>query len=135
MKPLSILVVDDMEEIRRLLHDWLVDLGHTVGCAAGSRELEKLLQLQHVDVVVTDILMPDGDGLEVMTAVRKIQPWARTLAISGGGAYLQATDCLNVARGFGANGVLLKPFTRQQLIVALQRLVPAEWLEESTLAR
>jgi CheY-like chemotaxis protein len=122
MKPLSIVIADDVEEIRHLVRDWLGGGGHSVDCASGAMQLAKLLRQQHYDLVITDILMPDGDGLEVMTELKKTQPWARVLAISGGGAYLRAADCLNVAKGFGAHAVLLKPFNRQQLLEAVEKV-------------
>ncbi len=113
-----------MEEIQNLVRDWLGGSGHNIACASSGSEVAKLLKKQHFDLVITDILMPDGDGLEVMTELKKTQPWARVLAISGGGAYLRAIDCLSVAKGFGAHAVLLKPFNRQQLLEAVERVSP-----------
>lgn len=128
MKPLSILVADDVEEIQSLVKEWLGESGHSVVCASGGHEVAKVLKQQRCDMVITDILMPDGDGLEVMSELKRTQPWARVLAISGGGAYLRATDCLNVAKGFGAHGVLLKPFNRRQLLEAVGRILPEDAL-------
>jgi hypothetical protein len=52
--------------------------------------------------------------------LKKLQPRTRVLAISGGGTYLRAHDVLNVARGFGAQGVLTKPFSRLQFLEAVR---------------
>jgi DNA-binding NtrC family response regulator len=76
-------------------------------------------------MVITDILMPDGDGLEVITELKRAQPSVRVIAMSGGGSHLRAAECLKFARGLGAHAVLLKPFNREQLIdVVSQQLIP-----------
>jgi DNA-binding response OmpR family regulator len=63
--------------------------------------------------------MPDGDGFELIGGFRKAQPAARILAISGGGRFLEGTNCLKVARGLGAHAVLMKPFSWEQLQAAI----------------
>lgn len=123
MKPLSIVIADDLQEIQHIVSVWLAGDGHTVTCASGGREVIRLLGQREFDLVITDMLMPDGDGVEVLTALRKMQRRTRVLAISGGGTYLRAHDVLNVARGFGASGILMKPFNRQQLLDAVAAIV------------
>jgi DNA-binding NtrC family response regulator len=67
-------------------------------------------------LVITDILMPDGDGLEVISELKKARPSARIIAMSGGGSHLRAEDCLKFAKGLGAHDVLMKPFNREQFV-------------------
>jgi CheY-like chemotaxis protein len=122
-RSLSIIVADDVEGIRHLMQHWLEENGHHVMCASSGSEVAALLRKQTVDLVITDIIMPNGDGLEVMLELKRMQPNARVLAISGGGAYLRPRDCLNLARGLGANAVLLKPFNREQLLTAVKAAV------------
>jgi two-component system chemotaxis response regulator CheY len=124
-RKLVVIVADDVDYIRQLIERWLTDLGHEVHLAPTGNAVLKLLFAHRVDLVVTDILMPDGDGLEVLTAMGKIQPWARVLAISGGGRYMPAVDCLSVANGLGAHHTLLKPFERKQFMEALSRAMAA----------
>ena len=112
---LSILLVDDDEGIRVLLTRWLMSRGHTVTPAGNAQEASRHLHTQLFDLVVTDVVMPDGDGFELITASREAQPTARIVAISGGGMYLHGGDCLKMARGLGAHAVLMKPFTWEQL--------------------
>ena len=114
--PISVVVADDVTEIQQLLQQWLRDLGCVVTCVSTGKEAVRVLRTMHVDMVITDILMPDGDGLEVITQLRQIQPSARIIAMSGGGNHLGATECLKLANGLGAHGILLKPFNRQQVI-------------------
>ena len=126
MKPLSIVIADDLKEIQLLVSHWLGADGHSVACASGGKEVGRLLKEKEYDLVITDMLMPDGDGVEVLTNLKKNRPQARVLAISGGGTYLRAHDVLNVARGFGANGVLHKPFNRAQLLAAVKQVMEAD---------
>lgn len=130
IKPLSVVVADDVEEIRNLVRQWLETLGHHVVCVGSGRELAALLETRPFDLVITDIIMPNGDGFEAILALKKHQPGAGVIAMSGGGSYLPADDCLRVAKGLGANQVLFKPFKRQQLLDAVsaamkKRAVPA----------
>jgi CheY-like chemotaxis protein len=120
MKHLSIVVADDLEEIQSLVYHWLDSAGHSVACVSNGNEVASILKRQAFDLVITDVIMPDGDGIEVISELKKKQPRPRILAISGGGNYLRANDCLNLAKGLGADGVLMKPFNRQQLLAAVE---------------
>jgi CheY-like chemotaxis protein len=113
-----VIVADDVVGIQRLMQHWLEEIGHHVYTASTGNEVIALLHQHPVDLVITDVIMPDGDGLEVMLELKKVHSQARVVAISGGGAYLRPQDCLNLARGLGANSVLLKPFNRDQLFAA-----------------
>ena len=117
---LAILVADDEEGIRQLLVHWLEGRGHTVATVSSAREAARLLRKQPFDLVITDVVMPDGDGFELIAAFRKAQPQARIIAISGGGKYLEGNDCLRMARGLGAHAVVMKPFTWEQLQVGIE---------------
>ena len=123
--PISVVVADDVVEIQHLIQQWLRDLGCLVTCVSTGREAVRVLRTVHVDMVITDILMPDGDGLEVISELKRAQPSARIVAMSGGGNHLRAAECLKLASGLGAHGVLLKPFNREQLLeVVTQQLCP-----------
>lgn len=110
------MVADDVVEIQLLLQRWLSDLGYLVTCVSTGEEAVRVVRTMHVDMVITDILMPDGDGLEVITELKRTQSTVRIIAMSGGGNHLRATECLKFASGLGAHGVLMKPFKRDQLI-------------------
>jgi len=125
MNPLSVLVADDEDGIRLLLEQWLKPLGHTVTCVSSGTEAIKRFTGERFDLVVTDILMPDGDGVKLIEALKKIQPAAHILAISGGGRHVAGNDCLKIARGLGADVAILKPFKRDQFLAAVdQALAP-----------
>ena len=125
MKPLSILVADDEESIRVLLHHWLTKAGHTVTSVGTGREAVEAMQKKKFSLVITDVLMPDGDGLDLIAKLRQAHPAARILAISGGGRYVEGADCLKMARGFGAHASTMKPFTWAELQAGIdQALAP-----------
>lgn len=120
MKPISILIADDEPSMRDLLQMWLGGDGYHVSCASGGREAAQMMKKHRYDVVIADVLMPDGDGLELITESRKTQPGARIVAMSGGGRYLHGNDCLKVATGLGAHVAVLKPFSFMQLLSGIR---------------
>ncbi len=122
--PLSILVADDEAGVRDLLQQFLGRAGHRVTCASTGEEARRLLLGAVFDLVITDIVMPDGDGFELIAAVKQHQPRARILAISGGGKYIQGADCLKMARGLGAHGMVMKPFGWEEIQAALAATIP-----------
>jgi DNA-binding NtrC family response regulator len=136
---LSILVADDEEGVRNLLVHWLGERGHTVIAVRSANEALRNLAEDDFDLVITDVVMPDGDGFELISALRKTHSDTRVLAISGGGRYLRGVECLKMARGLGAHGVLMKPFNSEQLQAAIDSAVltreaksaepssPSEW--------
>lgn len=124
MKQLAILVVDDVDEIRNLVSLWLRNVGHTVETAISGQDASRRLKAANFDLVITDIIMPEGDGLELIIEMKKARPGLHVVAISGGGTHLRAADCLRVAKGLGAHALLLKPFNRAQLLTAVNQAFP-----------
>jgi CheY-like chemotaxis protein len=122
-EPLSVVIADDVVEIQELLQQWLTELGCTVKCVSTGRDAVRLLRTQRVDIVITDIIMPEGDGLEVISELKRAQGSTRILAMSGGGNHLGAADCLKFAKSLGAHGVLMKPFNRHQVLDALAQVM------------
>ena len=119
MTPQTVLIAEDEDEIRNLLEQWLRPMGHTVHAVRNATEGLKLVASHRIDLVVTDILMPDGDGLVLIEGLKKTQPDARILAISGGGRYMDGNEYLRIAKGFGADFAIMKPFNRAQFLQAL----------------
>ena len=119
MNPLSILVADDEDSIRSLVQHLLSSNGHKVAVASNAPDAFEQMKLRQFDLVITDILMPDGDGVDLITELKKVQPDARILAMSGGGRYLEGSDYLKLAKGLGAHSAIKKPFTWQQLQKAI----------------
>ena len=124
----KVLIVDDEPDILHLLTRILERGGHTVYQAPDGRTALRMYAGNPADVVITDILMPEMDGLEFMTRVHEIFPEARIIALSGGGLVAKE-ELLRDALQFGAVGFLKKPFTVEQCLEAVRTAL--EW-EEGT---
>src|SRR5574341_1297301 len=104
-----ILVIDDEERIRGLLCTALEMEGHEVHEARQGNEGLRVLRATPPDLVITDLMMPEKDGLEVIMALRREAPKLRVIAMSGGGRY-EATEPLLIAEPLGAFAAVRKPF-------------------------
>lgn len=118
-----ILILEDEAPLRRLLVDVLKEAGHRVTAAADGFPSSDADLLGDVDVVVTDVMMPGCDGLEVVRNVRAANPATRIVAMSGGGRTV-SIDFLPGALALGADVVLYKPFLPDELVAAVARLLP-----------
>ena len=125
MKSLSVLVADDEENIRGLLENWLVAAGHVALSVGSAKEAFGRLKQRSFDLVITDMLMPEGDGLDLIRDMKKAQPTARIIAISGGGQYVDRDYCLRLASGLGVQAVVMKPFTWPQLQAGIEQAMAA----------
>jgi DNA-binding response OmpR family regulator len=117
-----ILLIEDDHSLRRALRLALEKSGYEVVEAAEGREGLATLKLQPVDLVVTDIIMPGMEGIETITALRKLNPQLKIIAISGGGRS-SADDYLRMALQFGAAQVFAKPFEIGTLCSAIAELL------------
>lgn len=119
---MRILVIDDDEQIRTLLRQVMEWAGHEVFEAANGREgMVKQSRVQ-ADLVITDLIMPEQEGLETITLLKKEYPQVKIIAISGGGrigpdAYLPA------AQELGADRAFTKPFDVRELAATVKELL------------
>jgi CheY-like chemotaxis protein len=126
-RKLSVLVVDDSLAMRGFVAALLRAEGHAPTSAADGEEGLRTLQSGSFDLVLTDILMPEKDGLRFIEELRLTHPFIPIVAFSGGGHWLNVDYCLQAARSLGATMVLPKPFDRQQLVDAIETAVnPSE---------
>jgi CheY-like chemotaxis protein len=121
MPPCSILIVDDEPGIRELLSLILEAAGHSVVAAEDGIEAPKLMASRNIDVVITDLLMPERDGLEFITEIRAKYPKAKIIAMSGGG-HIARDSYLRIARNFGAHFLLEKPFSQAGVLGAIEKV-------------
>lgn len=112
----KVLVIDDVEAIRQAMAIVLEKEGHEVFQAADGLEGIRGLRENPVDLLITDVLMPGADGIEVIKAARQHAPALKVIAMSGGGAQLPAGFSLKMAQAFGAKAVLYKPFENAELV-------------------
>jgi CheY-like chemotaxis protein len=118
----SVLVIDDQEEIRALLREVLEDEGYDVFEAGDGFQAMTIVEGQNIDVAVTDLIMPDREGLETILALRKLKPALRIIAISGS----REITYLKAARFFGASVTLSKPIEMDLFLHYVQRLCSGE---------
>ena len=116
-----VLIIEDDPIMLRNLAQWFQQAGCKVVVARDG--VEGLSQFNKVrpNAVVTDIIMPNREGVETLMAIKALDPDVKILAISGGGR-LGSTDLLAMARGLGADAVMAKPFRSTEIISAVARL-------------
>jgi DNA-binding response OmpR family regulator len=119
-----ILVIDDNEIVRDTLRLILTGAGHQVALAhdgnAGLKAFDELAP----DLVITDILMPEKEGMETISDLRRLAARVPIIAISGGGR-VGNMDFLAAARQFGADRTFTKPFEPDQVLAAVSELLEA----------
>ena len=117
-----ILVIDDEEEIRNILRQILEGQGYTVTEASNGREGLRRFSEKPADLVITDLLMPEKEGIETIIELRHTFPGVKIIAISGGG-YVGPDKYLEMAKKLGAGKTFAKPFNISDLLKAVQELL------------
>ena len=117
-----IMVVEDDKSVRELLREILKRAGHDVMAAGNGKEALSLYKKSPADLIITNILMPEKEGLETIQELRRENPDIKIIAISGGGQ-IGPADYLEVARRFGAMRTFSKPFDRKELLKAVDDLL------------
>lgn len=125
-KPVRVLIIDDDELVRQTLETALKQSGFTVFTAADGRLGLGALKRDPVDVVFTDIYMPEKEGIETIVEMRRDHPGVKIVAMSGGGD-VGSMPVLQLAEMVGADKILTKPFTPSDMERAIDALLnPAE---------
>lgn len=115
-----ILIVEDEASILEMLTAVLETAGHTVATASGGREAIDKHKTWSPDLIISDLVMPEVDGFEILREVKRYEPSIPVIMVSGSDArflYLQ------MAGKLGATQTLTKPFTAQQLLDAVEKVV------------
>lgn len=118
----TILVIDDDAPIREMLKKTLAREGHTVAEAENGREAIKAIENATPGLVLTDIVMPEQDGIETIPLLRRRFPGIKIIAMSGGGP-MRAEELLYISKKLGADGCLAKPFSNDVLLAEIQRVL------------
>jgi len=118
----KILLVDDEEAIRKMVRAILGNESYEFAEAGNGLEAQEILEKDAYDLVISDVIMPDCDGIELMMAVRRKLPEIRIIVMSGGGR-VRAGHYLNLARKLGATRVFEKPFDTAELRGAVKELL------------
>ncbi len=115
----SILIIEDDIEMRRVLVDLFKNFGYTVGEAANGKEGLELFSKSPFEVVITDLIMPEQEGIETIRQLRKEYLGVKIIAISGGGRG-DPEKYLKLAQVLGADQVFTKPFRLVEIADAVE---------------
>jgi CheY-like chemotaxis protein len=118
----SILLIEDDDDVRMMIATVLGRAGHTVRQAENGVEGLELYRSKQADLVLTDLVMPEKEGLATIMELRRINPTVRIIAMSGGYVY-DPKLYLHMATRFGADRVLSKPFDVDALKQIIQEML------------
>jgi len=118
----SILIIEDNENMLQMMCDLLGRSGYSVITATDGVQGLKAFHAHSPALVITDIIMPDKEGLEVIMELTKQQPRPKIIAVSGGGI-LEPQTYLSLARKLGADHALAKPFRPAELLTLIEQLL------------
>lgn len=121
----NILVVDDEQEIVKLISRLLEKKGHHVLTATNGQLALEVLRREPVDLLITDIIMPEKEGIEVIFELKKEKPECKIIAMSGGG-YVNPTDYLATAEELGVQATFSKPFNGKELTEKVEEILAEE---------
>ncbi len=116
-----ILVIDDDVQFRQMLRQMLERAGYEVVDAADGRKGMKLFCAAPADLVITDIVMPEQEGIETIIELKRDFPDIKIVAISGGGR-IDSKDYLELAEHFGVTRTFGKPLDREEFLAAIAEL-------------
>ena len=120
--PQRILLVDDDEPTRELFARLLAQRGYQVAEAGNGRTALEQMQQKPAELVITDMIMPEMDGMEFVVALRRVYPGVKIIAMAESGLG-PAENSLKIARALGAHKTLVKPLDPEQLISAVQEVL------------
>lgn len=118
-----VLVVDDDPILRAVAVEILTQAGHTCAEAADGELGLQWLERNAADLVVTDMFMPNKDGLEVLRDVKARWPASRVIGVSPGWNEIKADDILRMARAMGADAVIGKPLNAEGFEALVQQVL------------
>jgi DNA-binding response OmpR family regulator len=121
----GVLIVEDEKELREMLKISLVRHKYTVLEAVNGKDAITHFKPSITDLVVTDLIMPEEDGLKVIIKLKEMKPSLKVIAISGGGK-AGPGSYLNLAKALGADAVYSKPFSINELIARIEQLLSSE---------
>ena len=121
----GILIVEDENDLREMLKVSLIRKKFTVLEAENGKDAIIHFKPAVTDLVITDLIMPEEDGLKVIMKLRELKPALKIIAISGGGKAGPASY-LNLAKALGADAVYSKPFSVNEMINKIEELLGVE---------
>ena len=121
----NILVVDDEAPVRNLLSDVLEKEGYTVFTAETGVEASAVYDSNTIDLIITDLVMPEKGGIDLIMELKKKDPDIKVIAISGGGGITGRFDYLPIAKLVGATEIIAKPFQVTEIRAQVAKMLAA----------
>lgn len=118
----KVLIIDDEEDIRSVLKDMLNMSGYEVDSAENGKQAKEFYDKTDYDAIITDIIMPEQDGFEVILDFRNKNQLDRVIAISGG-RRTSSEDYLSIANHFGVSAIFSKPPNYKELMAKVDEIV------------
>jgi len=118
----KILVIDDEPALRNILRLTLEQAKHEVIEAPDGEAGSKIARNEEIDLLITDLIMPNREGIETIREARKCMPDLKIIAISGGG-HSRGPDILDLAEKMGADRTYKKPFKPDEIAAAVDELI------------
>ena len=115
-----ILIIDDDAAIRKIYTQMLKQADYEVVAAPDGEVGTRLFRAEPFDLVLTDIIMPNKEGLETIKDLIREYPDVKIIAISGGGSAIAGVTCLHLAEMMGAHAALCKPVSKTELLEAVR---------------
>ena len=118
----NILLVEDEEQLRSMLKEVLQSAGHLVREAENGKIALNVYAERPAELVITDLIMPEKEGLEIIRELKRGKAKVKIIAISGGGRN-DAQDYLDLARRFGADRTIAKPFSNREILEVIEKVL------------
>jgi len=121
----GVLIVEDEKDLREMIKTSLIRRKYAVLEAVNGKDAIIHFKPTLTDLVVTDLIMPDEDGLKVIIKLKELKPSIKIIAISGGGK-VGPGSYLNLAKALGADAIFSKPFSINDLLIKIEELLTVE---------
>jgi YesN/AraC family two-component response regulator len=119
---MALLIVNDDPQILKMLHQILEHEGYDVNEAPNGNQALRLYWENPADLIITDIIMPEKDGIEIIIKLKRDYPDVKIIAISGGGR-IDSELYLDMAKKLGVQRTFAKPVERKQLLNAVRDIL------------
>ncbi len=119
----TILIIDDNDDFRSMLNKMLSRAGYLITEAENGAKGVEAYRQHAVDLVITDLFMPEKDGTETARELKKLDPNVKIIAVSGGGARIVNVDFEDIMLEYGFLRILQKPFRSHELKTVVEELL------------
>ena len=118
----KILIIDDDPLVLGYMKKLLIREGYNIVTASDGKIAKRIIESESFDMIITDILMPEIDGIEIITFIKKMNLDIKIITVSGGGK-ISGPEYLELTQGLGAHLTFAKPFDEQEFLIGVKSLI------------